>query len=75
MGIRDFYPDEQITQDMQLLTQMQMADDIHAMRHGVKSAATNGRATTGWRNRGFFFWVILITILSWQAFKLVCWIW
>jgi hypothetical protein len=62
--------------DMQTLTQMQMADDIHAMRTGTdggppvtrgmpRGSGSQGHATSGWRNRGAFFWITLIIMIYW----------
>jgi hypothetical protein len=76
--LRDQFDDDavQADLDMQTLTQMQMADDIHAMRTGAadrpsltrgtpRSSGSEGHATTGWRNRGAFFWIMLIIMIYW----------
>jgi hypothetical protein len=59
--------------DMQILTQMQMADDLHAMRTGrpsltdemTRGSGPGGHATSGWRNRGFLFWFMLVIMIYW----------
>lgn len=72
----DFYSDEQMTRDMQLLETMQMADDVRAIRrgHGISQRPSllryevpdsERRATSGWRNRGPFFWIMLAIGVYW----------
>ena len=63
--------------DMQTLNQWKMADDLHAMRTrrtrrpslARRMSRGGGRATSGWKNRGWFFWVMLIVMAYWFFFK------
>jgi hypothetical protein len=52
--------------DMQTLTQMQMADDVHAMRHG---SSYGGRRSSGTKGHGIIFWIILIVMTYWFLLK------
>lgn len=64
----------QVDLDMQTLTQMQMADDIHAMRYGEKVVGGRGRhASYGWRNRGILFWIMLAFMIYWFFLRHLGW--
>ncbi len=75
MGRMDYLFDRDSVQtdlDMQTLTQWQMADDIRAMRNGrsgvpllTRGMRSGGHATSGWKNRGIFFWIVLVFCTYW----------
>ena len=71
MGRMDYlYRDDRNsnTEIMQLIETMRMADELHAIRTGRSGRPSltrgmprsSGHANSGWRNRGLFFWVMLI---------------
>ena len=67
----DYYDDNQMNQDMQLLTQMQIAADVRGMQEArmepsiLRRMPPQEHATSGWRNRGAFFWIVLIISIYW----------
>ena len=77
MGRDDQYTNSDLNSQMQTLTQMRMADDLHAMRTGriARPLLTrdmprgSGHAEYGVRNRGWFFWVMLIVMTYWFILK------
>lgn len=77
MGKPDRYMDRDINSEMQTLTEMQMADDIRAMRmeRCARPSLTggtrrsSGHATSGLRNRGLFFWIMLAIMVYWFILK------
>ncbi len=72
MGRQDQYMNDgnDVESRMQTNLQMQMADDIRAMRMGTDrmplvTGRSSGHATSGWKNRGLFFWIVLIIATYW----------
>ncbi len=54
--------------DLQTWTQVQMADDLHAIREGRgnrRHRSGGGNASSGLHGRGWVFWVMLIVMTCW----------
>jgi hypothetical protein len=60
--------DDQFQQGIQTDLDMLLLEKMHenARREGrLRGGKSQGHATSGWKNRGFMFWVVLVFMVYW----------
>jgi hypothetical protein len=71
MGRLDYlsgqFEDRQFQQTVESDLDMLVIEQMYANTRGQRrpGGASRDRATSGWRNRGLFFWIMLIIMIYW----------